>query len=179
MRRPSRTSCTKSPRALRTLAEKPPGLGTGDLACLKEAATVLACKLLNLGNRGGPDPAARRIDNAFHAHLVCRIHNHLEVGHHIANLGTIKKARAAHNAIGHTGTQEHIFQDARLRVGAVKHRHVVVIHTVQAKLLDLGGNPAAFIALVRSLVGLNLFSIARRGKQAFLFALRVYGAPQH
>ena len=91
----------------------------------------------------------------------------------VADLGTVEEARAAHDAVGHAGAQEHVFEDARLGVRAVEHRDVVVAGAGIVQLLDLRGDPASLVALVARLVGLDLLAIARIGEQAFVLALRV------
>ena len=124
-------------------------------------------------DRGGADTAARRIDDALDAHLVCRVHDHLEVGHDVADLGTVEESRAAHDLVGHARAQEHIFENARLGVGAVEHGDVVVARTLGMQLFDLAGNPAALVALVARLEGLDLLAVALGRKQALVLALRV------
>ena len=124
-------------------------------------------------NRSGADAAARRVDDALDAHLVGRVHDHLEVGHDVADLGTVEEPRAAHNLVGHARAQEHIFEDTRLGVGAIEHSDVVVARALGVQLLDLTGNPAALVALVARLEGLDLLAIALGRKQALVLALRV------
>ena len=148
-------------------------LGAGELAGLEERAAALVCQHLDLLDRGGADAAARRVDHALDAHLVGRVHDHLEIGHDVADLGTVEESRAAHDLVGHARAQEHIFEDARLGVGAVEHRDVVVAGAGVVQLVDLRADPAALVALVARLVGLDLLAIPLRGEQALLLALRV------
>ena len=124
-------------------------------------------------DRGGADTAARRVDDALDAHLVCRVHDHLEVGHDVADLGAVEESRAAHDLVGHARAQEHIFEDTRLGVGAVEHGDVVVARTLGMQLLDLAGDPAALVALIARLEGLDLLAIALGRKQTLVLALRV------
>ena len=124
-------------------------------------------------DRGGADATARCVDDALDAHLVGRVHDHLEVGHDITDLGTVEESRAAHDLVGHARAQEHIFEDTRLGVGAIEHGNVVVARAFGMQLLDLAGNPAALVALVARLEGLDLLAIALGRKQALVLALRV------
>ena len=163
----------KARQAVTHLGAKHACLGCCDLAGLKERAAVVACQLLNLLNRGGADAAARRVDDALDAHLVGRVHDHLEVGHDIADLGTVEESRATHDFVGHARTQEHIFENTRLGVGAIEHGDVVVARAFGMQFLDLAGNPAALVALVARLEGLDLLAIALGRKQALILALRV------
>ena len=163
----------KARQAIAHLGAKHARLGRCDLASLEEQATVVARQLLNLLDRGGADAAARRVDDALDAHLVCRVHDHLEVGHDVADLGTVEESRAAHNLVGHARAQEHIFEDTRLGVGAVEHGDIVVTRALGVQLFDLAGNPAALVALVACLEGLDLLAVALGRKQALVLALRV------
>ena len=160
-------------QAIAHLGAKHARLGARDLAGLEERAAVVARQLFDLLDRGGADAAARRIDDAFDAHLVGRVHDHLEVSHDVADLGTVEESRAAHDLIRHARAQEHIFEDTRLGVGAVEHGDVVVARALGVQLFDLAGNPATLVALVTRLEGLNLLAIALGRKQALVLALRV------
>ena len=124
-------------------------------------------------DRGGADATARCVDDALDAHLVGRVHDHLKVGHDITDLGTVEESRAAHDLVGHARAQEHIFEDTRLGVSAIEHGNVVVARAFGMQLLDLAGNPAALVALVARLEGLDLLAIALGRKQALVLALRV------
>ena len=163
----------KARQAVAHLGAKHAGLGARNLASLEERAVVVARQLLDLLDRGGTDAAARCVDDALDAHLVGRVHDHLEVGHDVADLGTVEESRAAHDLVGHARAQEHIFENTRLGVGAVEHGDVVVARTLGVQLLDLAGNPAALVALVARLEGLDLLAIALGRKQALVLALRV------
>ena len=163
----------KARQAITHLGAKHARLGCRNLAGLEERATVVARQLLDLLNRGGTDAAARRVDDAFDAHLVGRVHDHLEVGHDIADLGAVEESRAADNLVGHARTQEHIFENTRLGVGAVEHGDIVVARALGMQLLNLAGNPAALVALVARLEGLDLLAIALGRKQTLVLSLRV------
>ena len=124
-------------------------------------------------DRGGADAAARRVDDALDAHLVGRVHDHLEVGHDVADLGAVEESRAAHDLVGHARAQEHIFENTRLGVGAIEHGDVVVARALGVQLFDLASNPAALVALIACLEGLDLLAVALGRKQALFFTLRV------
>ena len=163
----------KARQAIAHLGAKHACLGCCDLAGLEERATVVARQLLDLLDRGGADTAAWRVDDALDAHLVCRVHDHLEISHDVADLGTVEESRAAHDLVGHARAQKHIFENTRLGVGAVEHGDVVVTRALGVQLLDLAGNPAALVALIARLEGLDLLAIALGRKQALVLALRV------
>ena len=144
-----------------------------DLARLEKRTAVLPRKHLDLLNRRRPDTATRCVDHALDAHLVRRVHDHLEIRHDIANLGAIEEARAAHDLVRHARAQEHIFERARLRVSAVKHGDIIVTHALDVQFFNLARNPATLVTLVRRLIRLDFLAIARGGEQLFLLTLRV------
>ena len=163
----------KARQAVAHLGAKHARLGCRNLAGLEERTTVVARQLLDLLNRGGTDAAARRVDDALDAHLVGRVHDHLEIGHDVTDLGTVEESRAADDLVGHARAQEHIFENTRLSVGAVEHGNIVVARALGMQLLDLAGNPATLVTLIARLEGLNLLAIALGRKQALVLALRV------
>ena len=163
----------KARQAVAHLGTKHARLGARDLASLEERATVVARQLLDFLDRGGADATARCVDDALDAHLVGRVHDHLKVGHDITDLGTVEESRAAHDLVGHARAQKHIFENTRLGVGAVEHGDVVVTRALGMQLFDLAGNPAALVALIACLEGLNLLAVALGRKQALVLALRV------
>ena len=150
-------------------------LGDARLARGKERDAVLGSVRANLADGRGANAAARRVDHAQRGHVVIRVHDDLEVGHHVADLLAVEEARAAHDLVGHAGAQEHVFEDARLRVGAVEDGNVVVAGALVVQLLDLRANPAALVALVRGLVHADLLAVARVGEEALGLAVRVVG----
>ena len=122
---------------------------------------------------GGTDAATGRVDHAQRAHIVVGIDHELKIGRDVADLGAVEEARAAHDLIGHTGTQEHVFEHAGLGVGAVEDRDVVVARTAVVELLDLRANPAALVTLVVRLIETDLVAVAPVGEEALGLATRV------
>ena len=165
--------CHKARQAVAHLGAKHARLGRCDLAGLEERTAVIARQLLDLLNRGGADTAARRVNDALDAHFVGRVHDHLEVGHDVADLGTVEESRAADDLVGHARAQEHIFEDTRLGIGSVEDGDIVVARALGVQLFDLAGNPAALVALIARLEGLDLLAVALGRKQALVLALRV------
>ena len=124
-------------------------------------------------DRRGPQPAARRVDDAQRADVVVRVHDQLEVGHHVADLRAVEEARAAHDLVRHARAQEHVLERARLRVRAIEHGDVVVARAAVVQLLNLAADPAPLVALVRGLEHLDLLAVAAVREQALLLAARV------
>ena len=150
-------------------------LGHAGLAGRQEGHAVHEGVALDLGHARGADAAPGRVHHAQGAHVVGRVHHELEVGRDVANLGAVEEARAAHDLVGHAGAQQHVFEDAALRVCAVEDGHVVVARALGVDLLDLGSDPAALVALVAGLVGVHQLTVAARGEQALLLAAAVVG----
>ncbi len=74
---------------------------------------------------------------------------------------------------GHAGAQQHVLQHAALRVRAVEHGHLIVRQPRRALLLDLAGDPAAFVALVGGHVHLDLVAVLGAGEQLLRLAVLV------
>ena len=162
-------------KAVARLGGQKPRLGDAGLCRREERGAIGRRVGAYLGHRGGTDAAARRVDHALGAHIVIGVDHQLEVGHHVADLGTVKEARAAHDLVGHARAQEHVFERARLRVGAVEHGHVVVAGARVVQLLDLGTDPASLVALVGGLKDLDALAVTRAGVEALGLAAGVVG----
>ena len=150
-------------------------LGDARLAGLEEGEPLARRIAADLVDGGLADAAARRVDDALAGHVVGRVHDDLEVGHDVADLRAVEEARAAHDLVGHSGAHEHVLEDARLRVGAVEHGHIVVARARIVQLLDLRGDPAALIALVGRLVDPDFLPLAAVGEQMLVLARGVVG----
>ena len=133
----------------------------------------LAAVLVDALDGGLADAAARHVDDALGRDVVGRVHHQREIGHYVADLGAIEEARAPDDAVGHAGAQQHIFEHARLGVGAVEHGHVVVGGALTATPVDLPGDPAALVALVGGQIHRDLLPVARVREQALLLAVLV------
>ena len=120
-----------------------------------------------------PMPRLGTLMTRFAAMSSARVHDEREVGHDVADLGAVEEARAADDAVRHASAQQHVFQHAALRVRAVEHGHLVVRQPRRALLLDLAGDPAAFIALVGGHVHLDLVAVLGAGEQLLRLAVLV------
>ena len=145
----------------------------GQLGAFHERHAHLAGELLDALDGGLADAAPRHVDDALRRDVVGRVHDEREVGHDVADLGAVEEARAADDAVRHAGAQQHVFQHAALRVRAVEHGHLVVRQPRRALLLDLAGDPAAFIALVGGHVHLDLVAVLGAGEQLLRLAVLV------
>ena len=147
----------------------------GELSRREKRHIHLASELVDALDGGLADAATGHINDALGGDVVGRVHHQREVGHDVADLGAVEKARAADDAVGHPGAQKHIFKHARLGVGAVEDGHVVVGGALSSTPVDLASDPAALVALVGSHVHRDLLAVARIRKQALLFAMLVVG----
>ena len=150
-------------------------LGDCQLAGREERDALVGGELANLVDGGGAHAAPRRVDHAKRRHVVVRVHDELEVGHDVADLGAVEEARAAHDLVRHARAQEHVLEDARLGVGSVEDGHVVVARAAVVELLDLRADPAALVALVGGLEHADLLAVPRVGEQALGLAAGVVG----
>ena len=165
--------CAELPQRASYLGGEQARLGHAQLRRRKERKPVFRRIGTDLAHRRGADATARRVDHTHGAHVVVRVDHQLEVGHNVANLRAVKEACATHDLVRHTRTQEHVFEDARLRVGAVEDRDVVVARAGVVQLLYLRADPTALVALVRRLEHADLLAVARGGEQVLLLAARV------
>ena len=96
------------------------------LSSLQERAAIPRSYRTDVLDSSVADAALRHVDAALRGDIVCRIHNQVQICHHVTNLGAIEEARASYEAIRHTRTQQHIFEHTALRVRAIEDRHLVV-----------------------------------------------------
>ena len=157
------------------LRREEPRLADALLASGVEAHALVGGELLDLGDRRGADAAARGVDHALDRDVVVGVAHRLEVGGNVADLCAVEEPRAAHDLVRHARAQQHILEDARLRVHAVEHREVVIARARVVQALDLGADPAALVTLVGGLEQLDAVAVARVGKQALGLAARVVG----
>ena len=72
------------------------------------------------------DAARRHVDDAAQADVVVRIDQQLEIGERVLDFLALVEAHAADDAVGEARAHQRVFDDARLRVRAIEHRHRAV-----------------------------------------------------
>ena len=150
-------------------------LGCKAQRLLEADAGVAACKLDSLDGRAA-DAALRRVDDALEADLVTRVHDSLEVRHHIANLGAVEELGAADDAVRYAGAKQRVFQLTRLRVGAVEEREVGVAPVLGThELVDLGCDEPRLVALVARQIARDLLALGVGGEERLGLAVGVVG----
>ena len=118
--------------------------------------------------RFAADAARRVIDDALQSQLVCAVIDHAQIGQHILDLGAVKEACAADDAVRDAAALERVFHRVRLRVRAVEHGEIL-------EILPLGhgdnaaGNVIGLIRLACRLVDRD--AVARSVLRPELFAL--------
>ena len=133
----------------------------------------MQCVCLNLLNTGCTNTATRRVNNAQRSHVIIWIDNNFKVRHDISDLCTIKESSAANNLVRHTSSEQHIFENTRLGVGAIEHGYVVVRCTLIMQFFYLRANPGALITLIRCLIHLDFLAISLIREEALWLAMRV------
>ncbi len=124
------------------------GIGVGVADDRKEARLLLARELQGRLDRARADAAGRGVDDARQAQVVVRRLDDAQIGQHILDLGAVKKARAADDAVRDAVALEGIFELVALRVHAVEHGVVAEVHAVAKVVHDLRGDIARLVVLI-------------------------------
>ena len=141
-----------------------------------EAGSALARVEVDALDGGAADAALGRVDDALERDLVGGVHDRLEVGHDVADLGAVEEARAADDAVRHPGAQERVLERSRLRVGAVEDGEVRVAAALGANQpLDLAGDEPGLVALVARQVARDLLALGVGGEERLGLAVGVVG----
>ncbi len=141
-----------------------------------EADVALACDSVDALDGGRADVALGRVDDALEADLIGGVHDGLEVGHDVADLGAVEEARAPDDAVRHARAQQRVFELSRLRVGAVEDGEVGVAPVLGAQQpLDLRGDEAGLVALVAREVARDLLALGVGGEERLGLAVGVVG----
>ena len=128
------------------------GIRVGVADDVKEARLLLVRELQGRLDRARADAAGGRVDDARQAQVVVRRLDDAQIGEHILDLGAVKKARAADNAVRDAVALEGIFELVALRVHAVEHGVVAEVDPLPEIVHDLRGDVARLVVLVRSAV---------------------------
>ena len=80
---------------------------------------------MNLADGRLAEAALGHIDDALEGEVVGLLRDHAEIGHGIADFGTLVKARAADDAVVEAKRDEPVFELAHLERGADQDGHVV------------------------------------------------------
>ena len=120
----------------------------GLLQDLKHGDILCRRKLPDDLHRPCADAAGRGVDDARQAQVVRRGGNHAQVGEDILDLGAVKEARAADDAVGDAAAFKGVFKLVGLGVHAVEHRMVAPVGPAPVGGHDLGGDELGLVPLV-------------------------------
>ena len=118
-------------------------------------------------HRAGTNAARRHVNHAQQGIVVVRVDGQAQVGQRVLDFLTLEKAQAAVDTVGHAGLHQHLFQNARLRVAAVQHRHVGQVPAVAFQRLDLVHDELRFFAIGVGIKQADLVAGAGGGPQLF------------
>ena len=134
------------------LAHIGPELGDADRRTRAVSSSGLLQRAGRLAERreaGLAQAAAGHADRAEERLVVRRVGHQPEIGQQVLHLAPLVEADRADQPVRHAGPPERLFQRARLRVGAVEHRHVAVAPVARgAPALQLADDPLGLVALV-------------------------------
>ncbi len=156
-------------------AAQPSRLG-GSREPLEEGHALLRRMLHRLLDRGAPDAARRRVDDAAQRHVVGRVHHQPQVGERVLHLGAVVEAHAAHHHVGHVVLEQLLLEGPRLGVGAVEDRALAEGPALAAhRVEDAAHHVLGLVALVPGLVEPDRVAPAALGDEALLLARLVVG----
>ncbi len=102
----------------------------------------------------------------------CGADQDFQIRQNVLHFGALIEAEAADHNVLAAVTAQRFFNLARLRVGAIEHRHAL-LRIARQTVLDGVGDPQSFVFRIRRLVERDLFARARVGPQSFADALGV------
>ena len=145
-------------------------------ACSKQALAALVGVLPQLLQRGGADFAARQVHHPQEGGVLVRIHQQLEVGHDVLDLGTGEERGTARDAIGDAVGHQRLLEDARLMVAPVEDGVILepgAIHELVAH--HLGGDPFRLVLLVLGEQHLDRHPVVELGEERLVEHMGVVG----
>ena len=152
------------------------GVARGVLDDRKAAAALL------LGDRGDgvqglcSQLASGLVDDAPEAQIVVAVADDLQIGHRVADLLAVAKARAAQHTIGHGRTGKGLFQAVGLRVRAVKDGKIAVRRfLLRNETADRVHHLARLGVLIVAEQKLQLCALARRRPERLPLSSRIVG----
>ena len=140
----------------------------------QDVRLALAGKRVDRVDGDVADLARRHRDDAREAQRVPRVEAEAHVGDQVLDLAPLPESNAADQPVGNATSGQHVFEGARLCVGAVEHREVGVTPVLRlAQALDLIGDELGLLDLVVSLGRDHLLAPGALGPQALGGALGI------
>jgi hypothetical protein len=120
------------------------------------------------------DSAPRDVQDAAQRHGVFGVDEHAQVSEQVANLAAFVEPHPADHLVRQADSDEDLFEDSRLRIGAVEDRDIAVASGAEiVQPVDLLGHEGGFAAFVVGDVAADLLAIARIGPQVLRLAALV------
>ena len=124
------------------------GIAVGSVEDVKERRVVLVRKIKRCLHTLGADTARRVVDDTCQTKIVPRYCDHVQIREHVLDLGTVKEAGAADDAIRYAVALEGVFKLVRLGVHAIEHGMIAPIGTVAVIRHDLRGNVLRLVVFI-------------------------------
>jgi hypothetical protein len=152
-------------------------LGAGRAGHLPDRGIQAGAGLLGgigqLFQRARTDTARRKVDHPHEGGVVRRVLHHAQVGQRVLDLGPLEKAQTAIDPIRHAGVEQRVLDHARLRIGAVQHRHLAARVALGDQVAHLVDQPGGFEAVGTGLEHPHLLAVAGIGPQVLAQPLGV------
>ena len=103
------------------------------------------------------------------------VHDVAQVRDDVFDLGARVEADAADDAIRNAVGEQRLFEDARLRVGAIEHDEIAIGRAVADHALDLLDDVARFVAFGRRRIDRDRLALVARGEELLRRARAVVG----
>ncbi|MNV01748.1 hypothetical protein D3C71_919660 [compost metagenome] len=142
----------------------------------KQALAALVGVLPQLLKRGGADFPARQIDHPQEGGVLIRIHQQLEVGHDVLDLGAGEKRGAARDTVGNAVGHQRLLEDARLMVAPIEDGVILkpgAVHELVAH--QLGGDTLRLVLLILGKQHLDRHPVVELGEERLVIDVGVVG----
>ena len=142
----------------------------------KQALAALIGILPQFFEGSGANLAARQVNHPQEGGVLIRIHQQLEVGHDVLDLGAGEKRGAAGDAVRNPVGHQRLLEDARLMVAPIEDGVILepgAVHKLVAH--HLGGDPLRFVLLVLGEQHLELHPFIQLGEERLVIDVRVVG----
>ncbi|MNG93154.1 hypothetical protein D3C79_521110 [compost metagenome] len=142
----------------------------------KQALAALVGVLPQLLEGGGADFPARQIDHPQEGGVFVRIHQQLEVGHDVLDLGAGEKRGAARDTVGNAVGHQRLLEDARLMVAPIEDGVILkpgAVHELVAH--QLGGDTLRLVLLILGKQHLDRHPVVELGEERLVIDVGVVG----
>ena len=168
----ARCGTRRSSIALFSFVHRELGAGTAMPLASRRGGASSADRRSTASSHAFAVAARRHVDHPSQAHVVVRIDQQLQVGERILDFLALVKAHAADDPVRKARAHQRIFDDARLRVRAIQHRHRAVGCARDARV-RCAHDEVGFFELVRSAEILDEVAALALGPQPLFFPILV------